>query len=548
MNSGPVMEQLRKMHMLGLYTSTELLSSLMITMAKNCHDFFTMVNQCEMLMYNADFLFENKEYQKAEAVYHKALQLFKSIPKGKQKHTVLGLPQGISDIDIKFKIHKCCILLNNDSDALSILESISQKQRSMKVSLCLAKLYQKLNLEKQAVACYKEVLRNCPLALDCAIELLQLGEHPNVVISIMNINCSLDWLVPFIKAHGLRLNKDLNKSVVAFEGLTRRVSLNGNVDLLCSLASSCYHAGNTSAALQHFKSAVFQNPYRLKDMDLYAYLLSEDDQNEELEKLALKMISVSQHHPEPWIALGYHAKSKGDFTKAMYLATRATDLNSKCVQALLLKGVSLCKSGEVRTAVTYLRHAMLTAPNRLDCYAELVNAHKQDQRNNEALNVAKSALDAVGCTPDAIVLWAWASLFDSSSHDQVIRLVERALSINPDHRRAIEIRCMIADKQKKYDDAIKVLLDAIQRNGSSIYHTMLADFFVRISKFSDAVEHYNISLSINPNSAEAKAGLDKIESLEQSDTFEGDQDEELVGNDQEENRITGVPWPHDDWF
>ena len=548
-NVAALIEHMRKMQEFELNSSLFLISHITITMMNNCVDMMTVASQCEVYKFQADCLFENKEFKSAHSMYTKALHLYKNAAKMKSKQHLISLQQVVSDTELRYKMYQCSLALHNDYEALCALEDIPPKSRVPKVHYAMAKLYQQMNMEKSAIINYKEVLKACPLALDCAVELLRLGEHPNIVISILNIHCPFDWVVPYIKAHGVKLSKEYVKSVSAFEALSKRKSLSGNPSILCDLALSCYLVGDRESALQNFKSCHLQDQLWLRGMDLYAYLLCEDEQCDELDKLSSSLFSSSQLHPESWIAMGYLAKLKNDPKKAVYLAARAADLDVSSVQALLLKGVCLRMLGEAKKiAVIHFRQAMALAPNRIDCYSELVSCYTEDQRHNEALNIAKTALDSVGYTPDSLVLCASTYVSDSS-YDQATRMIDRALNINPYHLGAIQLRCKIALRQEKYKDVIEILRDAIQRHGNSGLHTMLANCFLQTSKYSEAVDHFNIALSLNSNNAEAKAGLNKVYVIEQNKSFTLHQNEETRSQDiAVDDTINTVSWPHDDWF
>lgn len=547
-NSSSLMDHLRKMNEYELSSSMGILSNITLSIIKNCSEFLNAGNQCEVYKYQGDYLFGNNEFKNAQIMYHKALQAYKSATKAKNKQLLLGLHQSFSEVDIRYKIYQCCMSVNNDYEALNVLEAIPQKSRQPKIYYAMAKLYQKLGMDKSAIANYKEVLKVSPLALDCAIQLMHLGEHPNVVISIMNIHSQLEWAVPYIKAHGIKLNKDFAKSVSMFEMLNKQTNLSGNPGLLCDLATAYYFSGDQASAIQYFKACNLQDPQWLRGMDLYGYLLCEDEQSDELDKLSSSLFSISQLHPEPWVVMGYQAKLKGDHTKAVYLAARAAELDGTCIQALLLKGVSLRLLNEAKIAVTHFRQAMVLAPSRLDCYSELVRCYIHEYRNNEALNIAKSALDSVGYTPDSLVLCAATYFFDSSNDDQALRMLDRALSINSNHKQAIELRCKIAIRKQKYADAIKLLREAIQNHGSSVFHTLLANCYFKTGKFSEAIDHYNIALSLNSNSTEAKEGLEKIKTSEHNYTLDTDSVEDQNRDISDDSIVHPVSWPQDDWF
>lgn len=63
------------------------------------------------------------------------------------------------DIDIKYNIHVCLIQMKCYDEALTILQSIPVKQRTPKVNMSLAKLWQQTGSERSAIVAYKEVLR-----------------------------------------------------------------------------------------------------------------------------------------------------------------------------------------------------------------------------------------------------------------------------------------------------------------------------------------------------------------------------------------------------
>uniref|UniRef100_H2YD25 Anaphase-promoting complex subunit 7 n=1 Tax=Ciona savignyi TaxID=51511 RepID=H2YD25_CIOSA len=539
-----VVDQLRMMHSYNMHISTSLLSNIAMTMMQNCKDLFGGHQQYEILVYNADSLFLNKEHKKAEVVYRKALSWHKSMPKNLKSSAIS--PE-IDLLHVKFRIYECCMIDGNEDSALEALLRIEERQRSVKVNYALAKLYQARHLRRNSINCYKEVLRSCPLALDCAVELLRLGEHPNVVISIMNVGCNIDWLPSYIKAHAFVISRDFSKAAVAFDVLHKSVTLNRNLNILSDLAYASYMAEDQSAALQHYKSLHMQDKFWLRGMDLYACILYEEKMTEELDKLSTEIFSASELHSEPWVVMGYQAITSEEFTKSVYMAAKANQLDMFSVQAFLLKAAGLAGLGEVQKALVHSREAITLAPHRLDCYSKLVALYMTENRNNEALTVAKSAFETIGPTPGTYVLCALAMMPEPTSLERAAKLVERALSLDPNHRSAVEMKSSILYRQEKYTDAIKFLKSATQRFGSSSLHCILGDCYFKLSKLVDAVDHYNIALSLNPVCKDAKDGLSKVNKSDRSE-FDSEQNTSLERED-EERMTTGSTWPHDNpWF
>ncbi|XP_010772265.1 anaphase-promoting complex subunit 7-like, partial [Notothenia coriiceps] len=73
------------------------------------------------------------------------------------------------------------------------------------INMMLANLYRKAGQERSAVTSYKEVLRQCPLALDAIIGLLSLSvkgaEVASMTMDVIQSIPNLEWLSVWIKAY-----------------------------------------------------------------------------------------------------------------------------------------------------------------------------------------------------------------------------------------------------------------------------------------------------------------------------------------------------------
>ena len=62
-------------------------------------------------------------------------------------------------MDIKYKLHLCYVGMGqSNNQAINILQSIVTKNRTAKVNMALAKLYHAANMERPAIAAYRERL------------------------------------------------------------------------------------------------------------------------------------------------------------------------------------------------------------------------------------------------------------------------------------------------------------------------------------------------------------------------------------------------------
>lgn len=127
------------------------------------------------LMYNAESLYYEGRYRRAEAAYRQALLAKKTVSKSKTNFNKSqeNLSDQFPDNNIKFKIAKCLCEIRKFDEAIQVLQSIPFKQRTPKINFLLGRLYG--NNERSAIAAYKEVLKECPLALDSLESLLSMG-------------------------------------------------------------------------------------------------------------------------------------------------------------------------------------------------------------------------------------------------------------------------------------------------------------------------------------------------------------------------------------
>ena len=141
----------------------------------------------QIIVMVADAFLNMKEYKKAEGLYKEAIQLrkqFKNLKKTSpsdpssddQDNAVpASLVKPTSDVEIKYKLHLCYMNTNQSSQAVNVLQCIPAKQRTPKCNLALGKIYQQAEMDRPAIGCFREVLKACPLSLEAAQALMQLG-------------------------------------------------------------------------------------------------------------------------------------------------------------------------------------------------------------------------------------------------------------------------------------------------------------------------------------------------------------------------------------
>ncbi|KAH0502280.1 Anaphase-promoting complex subunit 7 [Microtus ochrogaster] len=284
-----VIDHVRDMAAAGLHSNVRLLSSLLLTMSNNNPELFSPSQKYQLLVYHADSLFHDKEYRNAVSKYTMALQQKKALSKTSKVRPSTGnsasTPQSQclpSEIEVKYKMAECYTMLKLDKDAIAILDGIPSRQRTPKINMMLANLYKKAGQERPSVTSYKEVLRQCPLALDAILGLLSLSvkgaEVASMTMNVIQTVPNLDWLSVWIKAYAFVHTGDNSRAIntiwchsfyskrysrALYLG-AKAIQLNSNsVQALLLKGAALRNMGRVQEAIIHFREAIRLAPCRL---------------------------------------------------------------------------------------------------------------------------------------------------------------------------------------------------------------------------------------------------------------------------------------------
>jgi len=184
-------EQLRSLYEAQLWSNLVHLAPIALAFCNSNQDADQESKCCrkrhQILVMIADAYLECKEFRKAENVCKDAIQMRKQLKSAKKSEPTMTPGAGpasdemspldlmASDVEVKYKLHKCYLSTNQGNQAVTVLQSIPAKQRNSKCNMALGTLYQQAEMERPAIACFKEVLKVCPLSLEAAQKLMQLG-------------------------------------------------------------------------------------------------------------------------------------------------------------------------------------------------------------------------------------------------------------------------------------------------------------------------------------------------------------------------------------
>ncbi|XP_037092477.1 anaphase-promoting complex subunit 7-like [Pollicipes pollicipes] len=505
------------------------------------------VHKYQTLVYSANSLFQLRDIKRAEAFYKKALQYRKSLAKVKGKQ--LEFPKDCtSEIDVKYQLHLCYVHQKQFFQATGILESVPAKQRTVKVNMALGQLYQQCGTERPAITAYKEVLRECPLAMEAAQGLLQMGVKGTEVACLMVNGTSnvpnMEWVSLWLRAHAHLNAQEYVPCAHTLKQLEERSPLQENAHMLVTLGRAFYYSGDHRNALSTLQRVHLVDPLLASGMDLLADMYHRDRKSKELEQLANQLMSSSSEvHPEPWVAMAYHTMLNKRPQRALYFAHKASVLAPRNVEALVLKGNLLLELKKTQEAVIHFREAMQIASYRYEPVHGLVQCYVYLNRCKEAIALANNACKEMGYTARALTLYASVMLKEPLYVSRVRSCLEKALDKEPSYLPAVHLLVEIYEKSNLHELAIDLLRRQVATHSTCRLHLALADLLVRDRDEERALHHYQIALNLEPTNERAlrslrrlEAGPDQLEpsyELDPEEAAESENDEAVEDTDSE---------------
>lgn len=451
-----------------------------------------------------DSLVVGKQFRRAECEYSKALQV-----RGGDVN---------SETEVKYSLHQCYVALGQTNQAVNVLQSIAAKQRTVKVSMALGQLYHQMGMERPAIAAYREVVRECPMALEAVRSLIQLGVRPKEIQDLtkersqdLMSSGEVDWLGGWLAGQAALHSRDYSVAVREFRSLEEMSvgGLRANVDLLVDQGLAHHWAGEVDLAIRVLSRASSLDRHLLRGMDSLACLLAQEGHTRQLETLSTRLTGVNEESPQSLIALGHFCHLNKKSPRAVYFAHKACQLDTRNVEALLLKGNVLLDLKKLPDAMNHFRQAMLIASYRFETHKGMVDCYLGLSRQREAVTAATSACKYLSNSPRALTLYATVLLKEPLSVARAKSLLERAAKSN--HLPAVYLLVDLLDRELATGRAIDLLQEQLTHSSTPTLHQKLADMLAKNNEEEKAMEHYSKALALDPKNEFALTGLQKME-------------------------------------
>ncbi|XP_059144274.1 anaphase-promoting complex subunit 7-like [Physella acuta] len=521
---GQMFDHIRELYQAELYEDLKQLFCIVISMLDgnaggDLGEILSLPQKYQSLVYYGEALYQLGEYKKSESVFMRCLQLRKTLNKSKIK--TVSSTELTSEVDLKYKIYQCLHKMKQNVEALNILESISTKKRTARVNLALAKLYLHEGRDRSAITCYKELIREHPLALDALTSLLTLGMRgvdlsSYVINSIPQSSC--DWLNSWIKGQARMASKEYSSAITTFRSMEPKHGLKDNVLILSYLGEACFHGGHYTQAMAQFRRVHIIDPLYLKNMDMYAYLLFKEKKTEDLHLLAQGLMSVSEHAVEPWVAMGYSSlalhssnANKNKTIRAIYCAQKAYSIDNLSVQALVLKGTALLDMKKGPQAMQHFQEAVRMAPNRFEAYQGLIDCYVSNRKIKEALAWAMRACKTIGNNARTFTLVAHVLAKDPATVAKAKQYLNRAMTFDGNLLDPVYLMVDLLIQEQDFAKGVELLRKMLENHSTTRLHQQLADCLASMDQRQEALDQYSISLSLDPNNFRAREASERVE-------------------------------------
>jgi tetratricopeptide (TPR) repeat protein len=230
-----------------------------------------------------------------------------------------------------------------------------------------------------------------------------------------------------------------------------------------NLAVALDAAGRIPEAVEQYRQAVRAAPEQLEAAQNLAVLLYGMGQVPESITIYEDILRRNPNYAQALVGLGAALDGRGETVKAMELYQRALRAKPDHVAAYIGLGMSMAAQGKPAEAVGYYREALKYSPGLFDAQVGLAGA-----------------------------------LLDAGNPAESLPYFQAALQQIPNSDGALTGYGIALARLGRMPEAEVVLTKVVQVASNASTHNNLANVLVAGSKYSAAIEHYNLAIAGNP--------------------------------------------------
>lgn len=455
-----------------------------------------------------------------QALSYFKLALERQRENGKQARTSAPSKAEITTIE---KVVDCYMALDDPSEsgvqALKYIEMIPAKSRSIKINMQMASIFEAHSKKKSAVACYQQVLRLNPYAVEAVLALLRLEVDPRSLVSLYQdlvSNPSSIWVAKYIEAYGYYYAYKHKQAVKVWRGLCEEFPYNAEFHASKGIAEmQVYVIEQARTSLMRAREL---DPNVTEGTDMLALILKKRGKVTELNDLVYDLLKRNRDQPETWVAVAMYHDMTGQKDTALADLKRALDLKPTHLGAHIVKSQVLFAMGDGAAAVqTYLR-AYEIDKHHLAVFEGLVEAYLSASEFKQALFTAKEALQLMPRNPKALTLVGRVLSHSPEGQEKATKAFNKALLIDSGCFDAVIAMATMHEQNKNFADALELIKRYTEEHSSTethanadYMHTKLANVYAVSGDVEQALAHFHKALAITANYPQALSGIERLE-------------------------------------
>jgi tetratricopeptide (TPR) repeat protein len=229
------------------------------------------------------------------------------------------------ELSLILKECQCLIDMKDSSAALTVLETVPQRQRDLRYYIMSGDLYLESNLKEKAKISFKEALSLCPFAIEIIKKLIVLGIDDGTLIHIVNQTCKDEdfqvlmehdrWYEQLISIIFYVRTYQVQKSIHAIPKLLGVFPKN---IFLLTMAIQIYAENDMmEQSLAYFQQLRRTDATVIDDMDKIAFMLFQHKEEIELGRLANDVITCQPNRPEGYNIAALYSALKEEYNHAL---------------------------------------------------------------------------------------------------------------------------------------------------------------------------------------------------------------------------------------
>lgn len=444
--------------------------------------------------------------------------------------------------------------LDNYQKAAEVYERIiASKPDDVYGLYALARIYQRLDMPSNAIVIYEKITDNIGYDYDILRRMYSIyfkDREYDKCIEVLNAVLKLDPFDREVREQLAGLYNMLNRPDEAKEIFQDLADLNPqDKELQTELVKSYFFSGAIEKGFEGYakilgyetltyqqKLEVGQLYYNLIRQDTSAIQMAENIFNYLTQVFPDKWISyyylgaleivrknfdafpykfeqalvVADTIREAYLQIGFVYYEQGKFNDANRVLRRAVDMNPQDEQSLLLYGVSLQSSGDIRTAIEYLEKAHQINPDEVSTISTLAIAYHnigQIERSNELYEMGLK-IDPNNAT--LLNNYAYNLSERNEKLDEALEMSKKSIEKEPRNSSFLDTLGWIYYKLGQFDLALKYIRQSLDISpDNSVVNDHLGDIYLARDDISNALKFWEKALEFDPENNIIKSKIEQ---------------------------------------